>query len=187
VGDLNLRGGPAVPCEDAPLVLLGSGLPEWESTFNTTLTLFRNLSIYALVEWRGEHWRSLTDASCRHTCFLTSLAANTRDDPTFVAALDDVVDEADLELSTFNASFAKLREVSANYVLPDAVASRIGASRATINLAGRNLWTIWVATKDINGAPIHDPEARNADSLSTGSNSNVPPLASVIATLRLSF
>jgi hypothetical protein len=35
----------------------------------------------------------------------------------------------------------KLREVSANYALPDRWASAIGASRASVSLSGRNLHT----------------------------------------------
>ena len=40
-----------------------------------------------------------------------------------------------------DASFMKLREVSANYALPERWASAIGANRASVTLAGRNLHT----------------------------------------------
>src|SRR5690606_36220478 len=54
----DFRGEAAVPCSEAPQLLLGPGIPQWEATFNTRITLFRNLTLHGLVEWRGEHWRS---------------------------------------------------------------------------------------------------------------------------------
>ena len=183
------RGGAPTPCTQAPELQLGNGLaiPKYEATLNTTFTLFQNLRLYAMAEWRGEHWRSLTDAACRHVCFYTSRAAVERpDEYAFtVAAIDGLIPGSPYT-SWFDASFAKLREVSANYTLSDDLAGRIGASRASINVAARNLWTIWQAEEDVAGAPVTDPEARNADSL-TSSNSNIPPLASFAVTLRASF
>jgi TonB-linked SusC/RagA family outer membrane protein len=183
------RGGSAVACNAAPLVQLGNGLaiPKYEATLNTTFNLFGSLRIYAMAEWRGEHWRSLTDTSCRHTCFYTSRAAVERPDEYVytIAAIDGLIPSSPYT-AAFNASFAKLREVSATYSFSEELASRIGASRASLNVAARNLFTLWRATDDIGGAPITDPEARNAESL-TASNSNVPPLTSFVITLRASF
>ena len=179
--------GPCSGSAGAPLLKLGNGLaiPKYEAHLNTTITLFNNLRLFALVEWRGEHWRSLTDAGCRHTCFQTSEVAVRRHIPFAVAAIDGRV-AGTRHTGTFNASFAKLREVSANYTFSPDLAGRIGASRASLSVAARNLWTIWQAQEDISGAPITDPEARNATSI-TGSNSNVPPLQSFIVTMRVSF
>ena len=183
------RGGDPVSCATAPLVKIGNGLaiPKYEASMNTTFTIGQNLRLYAMAEWRGEHYRSLTDASCRHTCFYISRAAVERP-PEYVytiAAIDGLIGSSPYT-SNFNASFAKLREVSANYTLPSEMAQRIGASRASVNVAARNLWTIWQAEDDIGGAVITDPEARNSTSI-TGSNSNVPPLACLMLTMRVSF
>src|SRR5256886_12256418 len=51
-----------------------------------------------------------------------------------------------------DASFLKLRELSVSYNLPDPWARAIGASRATVSLAGRNLYT-WTRY------PVLEPEA----------------------------
>ncbi len=182
-------GGEPTACTRAPLVRIGNGLavPKYEANFTATLNIGQNLRLDALAEWRGEHWRSLTDAGCRHTCFYTSRAAVERP-PEYVytiAAIDGLIASSPYT-SGFNAGFAKLREVSANYTLPASWVSRFGASRAAINVAGRNLWTIWQAQHDVGGAVITDPEARNATSI-TASNSNVPPLTSVVTTIRVSF
>lgn len=183
------RGGSAVACNTANLVKLGNGLaiPKYEASLNTTVNLFGSLRLYAMAEWRGEHWRALSDAACRHTCFYTSRAAVERPDEYVytIAAIDGLIPSSPYTAS-FDASFAKLREVSATYTFPQQMASRIGASRASLNVAARNPFTLWRATDDIAGAPITDPEARNASSL-TQSNSNVPPLTSFTITLRATF
>ncbi|MBM4185565.1 MAG: SusC/RagA family TonB-linked outer membrane protein [Gemmatimonadetes bacterium] len=182
-------GGAPVNCNTAPLLKLGNGLaiPKYEATLNTTVNLFGNIRLYAMAEWRGEHWRSLTDTACRHQCFYTSRAAVERP-PEYVyviAAIDGRITSSPYT-SWFDASFAKLREISATYTFSDDLARRIGASRASINVAARNPWTLWRRTDEIGGAPITDPEARNAESL-TASNSNVPPLTSFMVTVRASF
>ena len=191
-------GGAPEPCSGAPRIRQGNGLaiPKYEATMFTSITLFDNLRLYAMAEWRGEHWRNLTDASCRHTCFQTSEASVRRDDPFMVAAITNRARNTGLTRD-FNASFAKLREISLNYTLPASMAARAGASRASINVAARNLWTIWQAQYTIGdattpsgetypGVPITDPEARRAGSL-TSSNSNVPPLSNFTVTMRVTF
>ena len=191
-------GGAPEPCSGAPRIRQGNGLalPKHEATLNTTITLFDNLRLYAMAEWRGEHWRNLTDAACRHTCFQTSEASVRRDDPFMVAAITGRAQQTRLT-NEFDASFAKLREISLNYTLPTSLAARAGASRASINVAARNLWTIWQATYTIGdattpsgetypGVPVTDPEARRAGSL-TASNSNVPPLTNFTVTMRVTF
>ena len=41
-----------------------------------------------------------------------------------------------------------------SYTLPERVVTNIGASRATLTVSGRNLWTIWQATEDIFGREV---------------------------------
>jgi hypothetical protein len=202
-GDGFDRGGAPVSCLNAPLVQWGNGfgVPQHEGNFNATITLFDNLRLYGLVDWQGEHYRTLTDASCRHTCFFTSEVFVKRLDldepwvPNALAAIDNVVTNSPY-LGTFNAAFARLREVSATYTLPNSFASRVGASRASINVAARNLGFLYRADTHISGAVIHDPEARGlaggggeggGGNVNLGSNSNVPPLANFLVTLRASF
>ena len=40
-----------------------------------------------------------------------------------------------------DASYTKLREISLSYTLPQSLATRIGAARAQVSIAGRNLHT----------------------------------------------
>jgi TonB-dependent SusC/RagA subfamily outer membrane receptor len=196
-------GGSPVPCASAPLLRYGNGfgIPKYEGNFNAVVTLFGNLRLAGLVDWQGEHYRTLTDASCRHTCFWTSEIAVRRNEvtepwaPFAMAAIDGLVASSPY-VNTFNASFARLREVSANYTLPDFITSRMRASRASLSVAARNLGFLYRAQTTIAGVPVHDPEARGlagggaeggAGNVNLGSNSNVPPLTSFVVTLRASF
>ncbi len=181
------RGGEAVPCSTAaaPRVFAGRGSSPWDLNFNSTLTLFRNIRVYANVEMQTGRVQHIWDVGCRHTCFGTSRAANVRDDPIFLAYAETGV--PDTFLGMYDAGFAKLREVSVSYTLPDNLAGRIGASRASVTAAGRNLWTIWVAQDEVFGAPVPDPETRNAADVTVFGNSNMPPLSNFLVTMRVTF
>src|SRR5690606_40676296 len=65
---------------------------------------------------------------------------------------------------TFNAAFARVRELSASYTLPQAVTNRMRASRATLNVAARNLWFLYRAQTDVSGAPIQDRKSTRLNS-----------------------
>ncbi|MCA9738782.1 MAG: TonB-dependent receptor [Gemmatimonadota bacterium] len=182
-------GGTPVPCSsasDAPEVFLGPGYFPWNWKFNTTFTLFDDIRVFGLVEMqRGGNYQYIEDVGCRHTCFRTSLAANERTDPIFLAYADTPISSA--MLGTYRADFAKLREIAVAYELPASLVGRTGAERASFSVAARNLWTLWTAQDEIFGSPIPDPEARRAADVGTYSNSNMPPTSSIIATLRVTF
>ncbi len=80
-----------------------------------------------------------------------------------------------------NGNFARLREVSLSYILPDQWAHNLRASGATLVLAGRNLHT-WT------NYPGLDPESRSRPvSQLVFDEAVVPTLAQFIATLQLTF
>jgi len=183
-------GGSPIPCGPGtantdPDRYIGPGFSPWTMNYNATVTLYRDLRIFANVDHRVGRRQYITDVSCRHACFQTSLAANLRDDPIFLSYAETSLDGG--MLSNFDASFLKLREIGATWNIPSRYVERTGADRASITLAGRNLWTIWRAEPTIFGAPVPDPEIQRANDIDTGSNSNVPPASSFSATLRVSF
>jgi hypothetical protein len=80
-----------------------------------------------------------------------------------------------------DASFAKLREVSATWNVPDQYAARIGARSLLLNVAARNLKT-WT---DYSGL---DPEAMFlSGSPNFLEQDNLPQLMSFITTISVSF
>jgi len=82
-----------------------------------------------------------------------------------------------------DASYTKLREISLSYNLPGTFASRLGAARASVSIAGRNLHT-WTNYKGL------EPEASfqgGARGFGQWEQDVTPQLRSYIATLRLNF
>ncbi|MBI4520123.1 MAG: hypothetical protein HY701_04760, partial [Gemmatimonadetes bacterium] len=88
----------------------------------------------------------------------------------------------------YNGDFWKLRELGARYTLPQALVQRIGGERASLSFSARNLWTIWVAQKEIYGEPITDPEFGNPANFSGAGNfRGQPPTVNMNVTLRVTF
>ena len=80
-----------------------------------------------------------------------------------------------------DASFSKLREVSASYTLPDRLARYTRAGRAVITMAGRNLHT-WTSY------PGLDPESRATIASNAQFDQAISPsLAQFITTITLTF
>jgi len=174
-----------VPCASAPLVYWGTPTARWTGNVNTSVTLWRSLRLYALVDFRGGQTINDGDVSAAHTAFRNSKAINEHTDPILMAY--DQLGTID-QLGFFNAGFAKLRELSATYTFGARVLSRVGASGASISIAGRNLATLWRAQKDIYGEIIADPEIGIPSSeLSNYVQSVVPPLSQFVTTFRLTF
>jgi hypothetical protein len=77
--------------------------------------------------------------------------------------------------------------------------SRMGATGATLSVAGRNLSMLWTAAQGWNtsrdgevyvpiaGQHVWDPEIRAVGQLSNGYQTILPPTASFTTTLRLNF
>ncbi len=177
------KGNPAVSCDDAPLVFAGTPIPKVTGAFTTTLTLFKNFRLYGLVDFKRGHRRFNADHWIRCDAFLECLEnANPQGaDPILLA---DIALGGDLTtVGSFieDASFFKLREISASYTLPDRWAGAVGASRATITLSGRNLHT-WTKYTGL------DPESlSNPGELDFFSQAVTPTLAQFVTTISLNF
>ena len=177
--------GSAIECANAPRLYWGTPTPKWQGAITSTLTFWSNLRLYALVDFRGGHMTAFGDVAAMHTTFRNSLAINTGTDPILMA-----YDKLGLTDQTgyFDAGFAKLREVSLYYTTSRQVARKVGASAASLNLAVRNLATLWVGQSEIFGEDIPDPEVRTpAANLSAYVQTVVPPLSQFIFTVRLSY
>ncbi len=187
-------GGPDVPCATAPRVFWGHTQPVWQFGLNSTLTLWKNLRLYGRVDGNGGHVQSNTEIRARHNQGTTQ-AVILRNDPllqTYRAI------EADAP-GTYKSGFFRLRELSATYTLSPEWARSFRASGASISVAGRNLsmlWTEqhgWNTSRDgrigVDVANMHtwDPEIRAVGQLSNGFQTILPPTASFVTTMRLTF
>ena len=181
------RGGSPVSCIGAPRLLIGTRLPGYEWNFDGTLTFLDNFQLRGLVEMRRDFWLGSFLISCRHWCFPNAPQRYQPTDPIYVAALPGpyLNIQGNLVNHDYDASFAKLRELSLTYTLPGSLLDRLPMSRATLSVSGRNLWTIWQRQKDVAGIDLVDPELNQTSSSS--SIAPIPPLRSFLVTMRVSF
>jgi hypothetical protein len=179
--------GGTVACAQAPTLFLGRPTPDLEGAFMPSLTLFGNLRVQGMVDFkRGHHKldgdmrvRCLLFLRCRENFFPQEFV----DDPAWLAQtqrggafVTDLIRDA---------SFTRFRELSATYTLPTGWAGRFGARAASVTLAGRNLYT-WT---DYTGM---DPEAAFLGGTRGGQSAaweqNVTPqLQQFVATFNVNF
>ena len=134
--------GGTVACGSAPNVYLGRTIPNFEGAFNTAVTLWKRLRVYGLLDFKTGYRKM--DGNTRVRCgvvgrFCREIFYPQEFDPKRIAGIQSGGSIVDYLID--DASFMKLREVSASYSLPDRWASAVGASRASVTLAGRNLYT----------------------------------------------
>jgi TonB-linked SusC/RagA family outer membrane protein len=139
--------GGTTPCFDAsgnptaPRVFAGRTTPDKEGSFQTSVTLYKRLQLFALVDFKLGQYITQNKARAQCQIFKTCLRNYDR------TGVDPVLIANDEFGSTYryafieDASFAKLREISVSYTLPDKWARSFGASAARVTLSGRNLHT----------------------------------------------
>ena len=158
-------GGPAVPCSSAPAVYWGNPLPAWEGSATATLTLFKNLQLFGLVDLLSGNTILSGDIRASLMSFRNQRAIIEATDPILLAY--DILDTR-RQPGIVKGGFAKLREISATYTLPESWLRGRGVSRVSLTLSAENFWTIWVQQRSDFGVKLTDPEIRN--SAGTGSD-----------------
>ena len=180
--------GGAAPqlCSTAPQVYWGNSTPTWWGSISNSFTVLEKLQLSALIDFQGGFNQVDGDIAFGHTTFQNSAKDYAAPDPVF-AAYQTVIPR--LGLGFFDAGFAKLRELSANYQLPNAVAGRAGAQRASVTAAWRNVMTLWQAQKDVWGTKIFDSETRVPGSSELGFTYQtvIPPTSQVVFTVRMTY
>jgi TonB-linked SusC/RagA family outer membrane protein len=148
------KGG-TILCSDpkTPFVFLGRTTPKYEGSFTNSFTVFKNLRLSALVDFKRDYVK--VDGSQRFRCVINRRCKEffypQEFDPKLIASLfagTDALPDGYIN----DASYTKLREVAVQYTLPPAFGRFGHFSRAVIGLAGRNLHT-WTKY------PGLDPEA----------------------------
>jgi hypothetical protein len=184
-------GGPgAAPlaCAQAPVVYLGRPTPKVVGGVTNTVTLFGQLTLHAQVDFKTGQ-RTL-DANTFTRCVSFRICeVNVRPenfDPAYVAEVQTGGGVLNISRFISDAKFANLRELSLSYTVPRSWARRLGASRASITVAGRNLH-LWTGYTGL------DPEALIPGLLDTPGQdfyldqSLLPQLTSFRATVNLTW
>jgi hypothetical protein len=180
------NGAPPQSCSTAPQVYWGNSTPTWWGSVTNSITLFEKLRLGANVDFQGGFNQVDGDIAFGHTTFQNSAKDYAAPDPVF-AAYQTVIPR--LGLGFFDAGFAKLRELSANYQLPNSVAGHVGAQTASVTAAWRNVMTLWQAQHDIWGTKIFDSETRvpGGSELGYTFQTVIPPTSQVVLTVRMSY
>jgi TonB-dependent starch-binding outer membrane protein SusC len=185
-------GGETVPCAQVQSVriLTGPTFSPWTWSANGTLT-FSDLQVFAMVDAEHGRWLNPFDVTCRHDyCgFPNSRESMLGTDPLFVASSRFwAVYPTDRRYAfDIDASYVRLRELGARYQLPESMVARVGADRASLAVAARNLWYLWRAQEELGGARVPSPEIVNPTTEGAFSLFQWPPLSTFEATLRVTF
>jgi TonB-linked SusC/RagA family outer membrane protein len=180
------NGAAPQPCATAPRVYWGNSMPTWWGSVTNSVTLFEKLRLGANVEFQGGYHQVGGDLSFGHTTFQNTAKVYAAPDPVF-AAYQTVIPR--LGLGFFDAGFAKLRELSANYQLPRAIHGRVGADNGSVTLAWRNVATLWRAQDEVWGTKLFDSELRNPGNTELGFTPQtvLPTTSQLVFTVRMTY
>jgi TonB-linked SusC/RagA family outer membrane protein len=171
--------GTPISCDEAPDVFLGRSDPRDIGSFMATLTIFKNLTLYGLVDFRLDVYHGDNDRVIRCGIFQTCLDYYHPRSATEAAEFQSGLNVTSYAVQP--ASFAKLREISASWQVPTSWTRAIGASAASITLSGRNLftWSDWTSL---------DPETFWVTNQFDKSNQTfTPQLAQFVTSIKLTF
>lgn len=180
------KGG-STPCLNAagqaiaPRVYMGRGDSPNEGSFSSTATFFKRLRLYALVDYKNGNIQFDNDYRIRCQIYYRCMAnlEPLKADPKLIAQYNT----SNILRTTFysDAGYAKLREVSASYVVPGRYAQLLKATAATMTLSARNLktWTKWSSV---------DPESFwTVEQFARTAQAQVPPLQQVLLSMNITF
>jgi TonB-linked SusC/RagA family outer membrane protein len=133
---------------------VGNPLPTFEGNFATHLSFFRSVRLYGLLDWKTGHKlhnvthdfreRAFTSGERRVKMDQLSAAERLRRFGPYVTESGEPADAFGVaEPYMEKGDFLRLRELSVTLDLPERFAGRLGATGASLTLAGRNLglWT----------------------------------------------
>ena len=190
------KGGALVNCDTAPRIFFGPGSPTWQLGLTNSFTLFRNFRLDVRIEGNGGYYNINTEMRATHNLGLSE-AVLRRNDPLVQATRQYENDVMGL----YNGSFARLREVSLGYTMPQFLLRGIRASRGSITFSARNLWMLWTGqdgfgtrrdgrvgqVDGLGGLWTWDPEIRSVDQVAATFQTVLPPTASATVVVRLGW
>lgn len=188
-------GGEPVPCtaDDAPEVYRGATIPTREFTFNTTVSLFESIRLFANFEYSGGHVMVDGITAAAHIFFRNTRAIHERTDP-ILLGYEELGSIGSNQPGLFDASQLTMRTLSMSYTLPQAWSGSVGADRMNVTLSGQNLWKVWRAQTHGFGQPIVDSEIRTTGGTSSDpggvsayTQDGFPLFKRFLVTLRMTF
>jgi TonB-linked SusC/RagA family outer membrane protein len=179
--------GGRVACAQAPFVFLGRPTPRTEGGVSSSLTLFNTVRVYGLVDFKNGY--SKMDGNLRVRCVLFRRCHENwypeqyLDDPAWLAQTQR--GGAFVNGLINDASFTRFRELSASVTIPPRWVGAVGATNATLMLAGRNLYT-WTGYTGLEPEASFIGGSRGGGSAQWEQNV-IPQLQQFVATLSFGF
>jgi hypothetical protein len=157
----------------------GPSVPTREIALSNTITLFGNVRIYGLLDYKAGHWQFNVKDWRRDRSGVSWETANPAADPDEVLVRQFA---SQTYVHIQQADFLKLRDLSVSYDLPSVLTGRVGIKRSTLTLAGHNLkiWTKYAGA---------DPEVNfhGDDTFNRNDSWTVPQTRRISASLAVSF
>ena len=163
---------------------IGPSLPTREVAFSNTFTIFRNLSIYSLFDYKGGHYNYRGAELYRCGSAQNCEILNDPNTPATELPLYRIGagSNAPYGLYIHKADFVKLRDVSVTYTLPQQWITRMPVTSMSVTLAGHNL-ALW------SDYPGPDPEVNTYGNRAfiRGDIYSMPMTRRLTAALNLTF
>ena len=163
---------------------IGPSLPTREVAFSNTFTLFKNLSVYSLFDYKGGHYNYRGAELYRCASAQNCLVLNDPNTPATELPVYRIGNGSTTPFGLYihKADFVKLRDVSVTYTLPSRWAARAQASSMAVTLAGHNL-ALW------SDYPGPDPEVNTYGNRAfiRGDIYSMPMTRRLTAALNLTF
>ena len=182
--------GQPIACDESSWIYQGHPDPNIEGSFSTGITIADRITIDALVQGKIGQTKYDLQAWWRYAAYQQTEMNYfpERFDPRDVAEAQ-YGNTGEFALWVNEASFIRFRELAATYRMPPTWLGWMGASQGSLTLAARNLGMIWTNWPEY---PNHDPEVVDPSSTFSGNrepqeDATVPPLTSLVLTLRLTM
>jgi TonB-dependent starch-binding outer membrane protein SusC len=175
----------------APRVFYNRTDPAHEGSFSLTGTLLRRIRLFTMIDFKGGNYQFDNNHRVRCQAFRICLAnlsptdaelneyGQTRATPVRMAQYNS--NNTLRDVFYHPADYAKLREISASYIIPEQYTRRAGFSSATVTLSGRNLktWTNWTGV---------DPESFfSVEPYARTEQAQTPPLQQFVMSFSVNF
>jgi TonB-linked SusC/RagA family outer membrane protein len=175
--------GGTTACATAPNVFLGRTTPKVEGAFSPEITISQRVQITGLFDFKTGYKKLDGNTRVRCTIFIRCLENFRPLTSNPIRVAEERLGIPDFYIN--DAKFLRFRELAVSYTVPDAWVGAIGARRAMISVAGRNLHT-WTSY------PGFDPEAMflggtRGGNFSAWEQATLPQLAQWIVTVNVGY
>jgi hypothetical protein len=169
----------------APQVYLGRSVPPREGSVSTTLNFLKDFTIYTQIDVKNGQKKLDGNTRVRCTFFGGRCRENffpAEGDPVRVAEINSNRQFVDFLIT--KANFAKWRELTLAYTVPERFARMANASRAMVSVSGRNLHT-WTSYQGFEPEAMFLGGSRGGNA--AWEQTTLPQLTTWIVTFSLAF